>query len=117
MRLVKSVERLEAAAAGRAAAPGSIGMCWTRREERVDAYALQEGEYIAADVWIDDGDFWTIKERVTVNAADLGVVRNMSGGRLGYVVKLDGSLIQWRPDAGVGELPRVGPPVPAEGEA
>jgi hypothetical protein len=98
-RLIKSVERLEASGAALAKAPTRIGMCWTRTDERVDDSKVGFGQYIAADVYISAGDFWSICERITDDDQDLGIVYQANGPRLGIVVALDGSLIRWRPDA------------------
>jgi hypothetical protein len=95
---VKAVARLEASGAASALAPRRVGMCWTRHDERVEARSLAPGELIAADVYVD-GDYWSICERVTSDAADLGIVYRANGPRLGIVVALDGSRVRWRPDA------------------
>jgi len=100
MRLIKSVERLEAAGAARAAEPAPVQMCWTKHETRVDAEELGPGEYIACDVTIEGGGFICIRERVTRDERDLGKVYEGAGAGLrprwvGDVTAIDGTLLSW----------------------
>ncbi len=118
MRLLTSLKRLEAgAAAARATKPTPIGLVWTANETRIDPECLEPGEYIACDIRLEgrerpgldlpaldeNGDvveppsWWSVEERPTFDAADLGIVRNCDGERVGRVVELDGTLvtIEW----------------------
>ena len=103
MRLVKSVVRLEAAAA-RAMEPDPARWCvvWSGYDERVDGAALQEGEYVAVDVYVSDGGVGArverLCERVTYRADDLGVVYGEGQARIGRVVSINGELVEWEPD-------------------
>lgn len=111
MRLVKAVGRLEAQRAQRCG-EGVVGVCWSSREFRVDASKLAEGEYIAADVhllenvpadcprWPMEGNqVMQIRERVTTDLKDLGVVYGPGGERVGIVVRMDRRLLVLSPDA------------------
>lgn len=100
MRLIGQVKRLEGAAAAlEAQSGGAVGVVWTRHESRVYANELQDGEYIAVDVTItraesDKPAYWSIAERVTLDAGDLGRVFDASGELMGRVVSIDPDLVR-----------------------
>ena len=106
MRLISSVKRLEAGAQrAREQAPIAVGLVWSNHETTVDPEMLEAGEYLAADIWIEGGPeatvagaaepatWWKVKERVTLDPQDLGLVYDSSGVRIGRVMELDGSMV------------------------
>jgi hypothetical protein len=129
MRLLKQVQRLEAAhgaALAREEDPRPVSLVWTVAEERVDANRLGPAEYIAVDVTrvgelgaggvaagvgddeefkpVDVGGIWTqlIVERVTLDSWDLGNVFEGAGVLIGRVTSVDGRYIEWEPLSPVG---------------
>lgn len=106
MRLIKQLERIEAAAAAVAPDSGAVpvGLAWSNCDARVDAAQLLPGEYIAADVHVlanacPGVEDWSILERITCDAGDLGFVYDGAGARVGRVVAMDGSLLTLRYEA------------------
>lgn len=98
MRLLSKVRGLEAfAASGKRREP--VGLVWTADEVRVDAAAVRGGQHVALDVRIkgevDGTPIWGTAERITSKAGDLGVVYDSAGSRVGRVVRVDGSLVEW----------------------
>jgi len=105
VRLLRQVERLEAAGAARAAEPAPVGLVWTVQERRVEAADLEPGQYIAADVEIvghvAEVPLVRVTERITYDVADLGwIYRAEVDGepleRIGRVVAVDGPMISSR---------------------
>jgi hypothetical protein len=98
MRLLSKVLGLEAAlGASRRREP--IGLVWTEDDVRVDVAALRADQHVALDIRIrgacGETPIWKTVERVTADPADLGVVYGESGAKVGRVVKVDGSLVEW----------------------
>ena len=100
MRLIKTVQRLEGAAAMalETEAP-AIAVCWSRHDVRVDAATLLPGEYIAVDMRLGDelqgAQLVVLTERVTCDAGDLGRVYDSNGAVVGRVTEIDGSLLTY----------------------
>ncbi len=99
MRLIGQVKRLEGAARAKSA-PATTGICWSRHEARVSDGELAEGEYVAVDVTVTPGggdapESWAIKERVTLDAADLGSLYNGAGEPIGQIVSIDPEVLRY----------------------
>ena len=113
MRLIKRVDRMEAAAAAaREPEAGGVEVVWSDHENRIDARTLGAGEFVAVDV-VRSGEFLgaglgehgevlagtelvRITERVTTDPRDLGWVLAADGEqRIGEITRLDGALLEW----------------------
>lgn len=104
MKLIAArLKRLEAAAAEEEERPAVTGMVWSSAESVVDASALEPGEYVACDCYVeawpdpatpDDVIRWRVVERVTRDAEDYGVVYGADGAAVGRVVYLRGKLLR-----------------------
>jgi hypothetical protein len=111
VRLISGLKKLEAGAArARERKPEAVGLIWSRHEVEVDPETLEGGQYIAVDVHMLAGapvepgaelggatlepGAWSMKERATYDAQDLGVVYDAGGLRVGRVVALEGSMIE-----------------------
>ena len=110
MRLIKRAEKLEAAGAAareEAATPAAVALVWTCDDVRIDAGALAEGQYIATDLVhlaaaIDGASpaIWSVRERVTLQAQDVGwVIEGEGGPRVGRVLSMSPSLLLYELDA------------------
>ena len=102
MRLVQRVERAEAGAADLARRrKHPEGGVWTETEERVDREKLERGEHVAADVYVigetGGARLWRIRERVTRQAGDLGVLYSVGPHPrpIGRVTRMEGNLIEF----------------------
>jgi hypothetical protein len=99
VRLLAKLKALETGAAERwRSRRRPAGLVWTADDVRVDPAEVGEGQHIALDVYIT-GDLggtatWRTVERVSSEAADLGVVYDVDGRRVGRVARVDGSLVE-----------------------
>lgn len=101
MKLLRQVERLEAAAAVRAVEPAAVSLVWSSDEVVVDLAQLRPGEYVATDVTIEERlegvSIWRTRERLTCDVRDLGNVYDVDGELVGRIVAIDGPMVEWRP--------------------
>lgn len=97
MRLLSKVRGLEASAQVSRRQP--TGVVWTADDVRVDPAAVGAGEHVALDVRvtgaIGETPTWQTVERISSDAADVGVVYDEGGSPVGRVVRVDGSLVEW----------------------
>jgi len=108
VRLIGAVKRLEGAARSRTR-PAKVGIVWTSNEERVNAAELGPAEWIAVDISVRGGAtptapvYWRIKERITGDPSDLGLLSDETGARVGRVVSIDGDLLRYELDEARGK--------------
>jgi len=98
MRLLSKVRGLEASAqVSRRREP--VGLVWTEDDVRVDPAAVRGDQHVALDVRIKgavgETPIWETVERYSSDPADLGVVYDAGGVRVGVVRRVDGSLVEW----------------------
>jgi hypothetical protein len=88
VKLVKRVRSLEEKSRVKAG-PQDAGIVWTSYEARIDPASLGDGEFLAADITIVESvgmwSRWRIKQRVSLDPSDRGIVYDAAGVRLGRV--------------------------------
>lgn len=111
MKLIRAVERMEAAAAAgakrKARRSAAWGICWSQGQEALGR-DLEAGERLAVDVYVLDewqGQGVRIvrsKQRATREAGDFGVVYGVDGAVVGHVDGDDGVIVSVTPAAAAG---------------
>jgi hypothetical protein len=109
VKLVKRVRSLEEKSRVKAG-PQDAGIVWTSYEARIDPASLGDGEFLAADITIVESvgmwSRWRIKQRVSLDPSDRGIVYDAAGVRLGRVVDPEfgarGNQTHWIRDSAAG---------------